>query len=138
MKYKCKQCNRTKTARNFSYRKTVCNKCYKEGDSYAKERDRYLTKTYGITLAEYNQILADQSGGCAICGGQSGGKNLAVDHNHKNGAVRGLLCKRHNSALARWIRDASEAFNTWHYLNEDGSRVREILARDVVVPEQTK
>ena len=134
-KTKCSRCNRTKTSRNFSYRKTVCNKCYKESPAYRNSRDGYLRRTYGITIDEYDRLLASQSGGCAICGGQSGGKNLAVDHDHKTGAVRGLLCKRHNTAIARWIRGADEAWATWTYLDDGGTRVALVLGRDVTVPD---
>lgn len=134
MKRKCLKCNRTKTVRNFSYRKTTCNKCYKESDAYATTRNTYLIKTYGITLAEYDRILASQGGGCAICGGHSGGKNLAVDHNHTTRKIRGLLCKRHNSALARWVRGAAEAYATWQYLLSDGQWVDQVLGREVLVP----
>ena len=134
-KQKCSRCNRTKTKRNFSYRKTVCNKCYKESEPYRNDRNRYLQKTYGITLDEYDLVLAAQGVGCAICGGQSGGKNLAVDHDHVTGHVRGLLCKRHNTALARWIRNADEAHAAAELFRVGRFRVGAILGREVVVPE---
>lgn len=63
------------------------------------ERRRYqLGKRYGITPEQYDEMLADQSGVCAICCGLpdrsngSGPKRLVVDHNHDTGEVRGLLC----------------------------------------------
>ena len=133
---KCSRCNRTKTKRNFSYRKTVCNKCYKESPAYRKARDGYLKRTYGITVAEYDALLAGQDGGCAICGGQSSGRNLAVDHDHDTGEVRGLLCKRHNTAIARWIRNVEEAKATLYYYRLGAHNVRIRLGREVVVPEE--
>lgn len=136
MKRKCSRCNRTKTVRNFSYRKTVCNKCYKESEPYRNDRNRYLQKTYGISIAEYDRLLAAQSGRCAICRGLSGGKNLAVDHNHKTGEVRGLLCKRCNSAIARWIRNADEAAGALHHFLYGAQDVASILERTVVVPDE--
>jgi hypothetical protein len=45
---------------------------------------------YGIAAAEFDRILIEQGGGCAICG--KGGK-LSVDHNHATGRYRGLLCQ---------------------------------------------
>lgn len=138
MKRKCKECSRTKGAHLFSYRKWTCNKCYKESEAYAKQRDQYLQSTYGITLKEYQRLLEAQGGGCAICGGLSGGKNLAVDHNHKSGNVRGLLCKRHNSAIARWIRNADEAYEAYIHFKHGAARTATALGREVKVPEETK
>lgn len=58
-------------------------------------RNNYLLKRYGITEDQYNELLRKQEGRCAVCG-RDGGKfktKLAVDHDHKTGHVRGLLCK---------------------------------------------
>ena len=54
-------------------------------------------------------MLAEQNGVCWICGGKSGKKRLAVDHDHKTGEVRGLLCKRCNRMLG-YYRDAADTF----------------------------
>ncbi len=69
------------------------------------ERRKYLKKTYGITLEQYNETHQAQGGVCAICGkretakNQYGIKQLSVDHNHKTGEVRGLLCLKCNFAI---------------------------------------
>jgi hypothetical protein len=55
-------------------------------------------ETYGISLEDYDRMLAAQGGGCAICGGKRRG-NLDVDHCHKDKFVRGLLCRRCNRRL---------------------------------------
>jgi fructose-1,6-bisphosphatase len=61
---------------------------------------RQLKRNFGITLAEYDQMLEDQHGICAICGGVNpDGKRLAVDHDHETGKVRGLLCTSCNTRL---------------------------------------
>jgi len=75
------------------------------------ERDRQYRLRYGITLADYDRMLAEQGGKCLICErGKSGSKNqaFAVDHDHKTGAVRGLLCIKCNSALG-WYEVHSAA-----------------------------
>jgi len=54
-------------------------------------------------------MLNEQNGVCWICGGKSGKKRLAVDHDHKTGEVRGLLCKRCNRMLG-YYRDNAESF----------------------------
>lgn len=59
-------------------------------------------KRYGITLTEYNELLKRQNGGCAICGYDNDGKDLYVDHDHKTGTVRGLLCNGCNFGLGHF------------------------------------
>lgn len=65
-------------------------------------RDKYLKRTYGISLDEYEAILTHQGGGCAVCQRQGVTRALAVDHDHKTGLVRGILCPRHNSGLQKF------------------------------------
>ena len=47
---------------------------------------------YNITLEDYDTLFQLQGGVCAICGKSAKVSNLAVDHNHINGSIRGLLC----------------------------------------------
>lgn len=61
-----------------------------------KNRDRALRRQYGISVQEYEQILAAQGGGCAICERKQGARKLHVDHCHKTGRVRGVLCHQCN------------------------------------------
>jgi len=73
--------------------------------------DQHRLRRYGLTLERYDEILASQGGGCAICGEQCAtGRQLAVDHDHGCCAVppsdrtcgkcvRGLLCASCNNAL---------------------------------------
>lgn len=63
-------------------------------------RRYHLKKKFGITPAEYDALLASQNGGCAICGQQCPtNRNLAVDHDHETGRIRGLLCNPCNRAV---------------------------------------
>jgi len=66
---------------------------------------RRLEYLYGITLDDYEEILDSQGGTCAICGGTEL-KRLSVDHDHKTGRVRGLLCNRCNVKLS-YIEEGS-------------------------------
>lgn len=47
---------------------------------------------FGITPEQYDRMLADQNGVCAICERPPKNRRLAVDHDHDTGRVRGLLC----------------------------------------------
>lgn len=59
-----------------------------------------LMKQYGLTMAEYEVMLVRQNGVCAICQGPDpDGRDLAVDHSHETGRVRGLLCRSCNTML---------------------------------------
>ena len=67
-----------------------------------RQRRRYYEKRYGITPEIYDEMLKQQDGGCAICGRDKAHrtqKYLHVDHNHKTGKVRGLLCVRCNTVI---------------------------------------
>lgn len=72
-----------------------------------EDKDRHLQRTFGITIGEYKVLFDSQNGNCAICknpesiiDGRNGGiRNLAVDHNHETGKVRGLLCTKCNTTL---------------------------------------
>ena len=58
-----------------------------------------MRRKYGITQADYDAMLANQGGGCAICGRKPGKISLHVDHVHGSDKIRGLLCFRCNNAL---------------------------------------
>lgn len=61
---------------------------------------RIRLSKYRITPDEYDVLLAEQKGVCAICGKPPAkGKSLHVDHDHVDGQIRGLLCYRCNHAL---------------------------------------
>ena len=62
---------------------------------------------YGLTLEEYNVLFEIQQGVCAICEKPETAHDervnkprfLSVDHNHRTGKIRGLLCGKCNTAL---------------------------------------
>ena len=67
-----------------------------------KYRDWRYRKVYGITLEDYERILAEQGGLCAICGTDQGGgrgDRFHIDHDHATGKVRGLLCLSCNRGI---------------------------------------
>lgn len=87
----------------------LCGACYRR--AYAQQNpDRILSidlkSKYGITLEQYNEMLNSQGGVCAVCHNPpSESKRLAVDHNHKTGEVRALLCSKCNCALGQLNED---------------------------------
>jgi hypothetical protein len=71
---------------------------------------RYMRARYGLTIEEYDAIVAAQDGLCRICRKTPNGrwKRLAVDHDHSTGRVRGLLCHACNAGLGHF-RDSVES-----------------------------
>jgi hypothetical protein len=73
------------------------------------KRDKYLQTKYGINQDRYMEILELQGGVCAICGtAPPSHKHFDVDHCHKTGALRGLLCGRCNQQLLPISKDNPE------------------------------
>jgi len=80
-----------------------------------------LKGRYGITSAEYDQMLKEQNGKCAICGSgkdENRGNFLSVDHCHKTGIVRGLLCNMCNRGIGMLQDDVSIVTKAAEYLKK--------------------
>jgi hypothetical protein len=76
------------------------------GKKRVSDRKSHLKRKYGITLEQYDEMLAAQGGGCAICGRPPRDDiSLHVDHCHDSSDVRGLLCFRCNNALGDFDHD---------------------------------
>ena len=83
-------------------------------ERYHKNREgvyaAQIHKKYGITLDDYDRMLAEQNGVCKICSQECdhpqrvNSRTLSIDHCHTTGKVRGLLCNKCNSLLG-WARD---------------------------------
>lgn len=112
---RCTDCKDLKLERDFykdKHRangyKSYCKSCASKraikfnkskGSDYSK--DKRLKDTYGISLEHYNQMFLKQEGCCAICKKHQSNftRALAIDHCHKTGNIRALLCHKCNSAL---------------------------------------
>lgn len=77
-------------------------------------RELRLKGMYGITLAQYNTLLEQQGGVCAICKATNpSGRDLCVDHDHRccpgarscGKCVRSLLCSRCNIGIGQFLDD---------------------------------
>lgn len=104
---------------------------YKERPPPPKDELTYrrhrLKKNWGLTLEQYEQMLAEQDGVCAICKKpetalQGNGprahvvRYLAVDHDHETGRVRGLLCGACNMGLGQFGDDTEQLMAAVAYL----------------------
>lgn len=84
-------------------------------------RASHFKRSYGLTIEQHTAMRKAQQGRCAICEQKfKTSQDINVDHDHKTGNVRALLCTRCNSRLAvmedpAWITQAS------NYLIEHGT-----------------
>jgi protein-arginine kinase activator protein McsA len=93
-----KWCSDCATEHSRSYRQKYRSKPEVQEAQWAKN----LKRTYGMTKENYFQMLKEQGDACAICVGFRNLKSkrrLAVDHCHKTGKIRGLLCDYCNRGI---------------------------------------
>ena len=101
-------------------RKEYYKEYYKKNKEYIDKRKRRwcIKRTYGITIEQYNEMLISQNGMCLICGKEETRTRkkkvtqLVVDHSHKTGKVRGLLCAICNGRLG-WYEKCQEKIKSY-------------------------
>jgi hypothetical protein len=87
------------------------------GRTYCRKHrhwDSHLKHVYGLSIEKWDALLAEQGGGCAICGQT---KKLHVDHDHKTQEVRGILCGGCNRALGCMDDDPERMLAAVRYLS---------------------
>lgn len=90
-------------------------------ENIKREKDSHLKNNYGITIQEFEAFEKQQDERCRICKkhkSEAGRKGLHVDHNHKTGKVRGLLCTSCNQGLGRFKDNAVFLRNAADYIDE--------------------
>lgn len=106
--------NKSKRDRRLFLRKTNPSEIVK------RDKERWLKYVYGITIEKYESMRAEQNDSCAICKKKfvAGGKktNFGVDHCHKTGKVRGLLCYHCNAALGMVLENEEIILSMIAYL----------------------
>ena len=137
---RCSSCDEVKPEEAFTRRHThrpgklvsVCTPCKVQYNKrrrradpakvYEIERRSKLKNQYGITVEEYDAMLAAQGGGCAICHAtEPGGRTryFPVDHCHTTGTVRGLLCTKCNRGLGLFNDNTGRMERAVKYLKGD-------------------
>jgi hypothetical protein len=99
----CKICTAaSKKKWSQSEKGLATQKRYARTETALKNQRKCALRTkYGMSVEEYDKMLEAQGGVCAICKGPSKRKNglFDVDHDHKTGKVRGLLCHGCNTGI---------------------------------------
>ena len=111
------RCHPDKTHGGYGLCKGCYQRKYKPKDYHRKYR---LNRLYGLTLDQFEQMENAQCNLCALCNRPPKGtsrrtKRLVVDHDHKTGAVRGLLCQPCNRALG-WFENPEWSTRARRYL----------------------
>lgn len=92
------------------------------------QRAGHLKRKFGLTLEQYDAMLAKQGGCCALCRRPPRTIALHVDHDHATGAIRGLLCFQCNNALADLQEDPRLLAKAMTYLFAHDRSVQEEVA----------
>lgn len=102
-----------------------CKDCSNE--KRAAHQLKTVLGAFGLSVADHEAMLTRQGGGCAICGSAEPGINnkgekarrvFCIDHCHKTGRVRGLLCNRCNLGIGNFDDDVSRLEAAANYLRD--------------------
>ena len=113
----CKDCHNT-YVREIWYPKNqekqkASSKKWKDSN-----RAAVLSHRYGIPVDDIRKLLKSAAGKCKICGKEV---KLELDHDHRTGKARGMLCKQCNQGLSKF-RDSEEyLISAARYINKAGS-----------------
>jgi len=90
----------------------------------SQHRNQSLKQTYRINAEDWEDLFEIQKGCCAICGTHQSGlrRRLDVDHNHKTGKIRALLCSRCNVLIGQAKEDINSLELMINYLKEYNER----------------
>lgn len=125
----------TKKARKTYYEKNKTEILAKNREWYRKNkkhrqdykkrvgRAQALKCKYGITLEQFQALLASQDNKCAICRNPfANSKDAHVDHCHKTQLVRGVLCYRCNHGLGKFLDNPTFLESAASYVRKHGGK----------------
>ena len=125
----CPKCKQTKPLEQFAKDRrarsgvySYCLVCCKEKSKQQRLRDpqcsrrSHLRRRYGLTTDQFTEMLEAQEYKCAICHDET---FLCIDHDHKTGEVRGLLCHPCNLAIGKLKDSIPNLENAIRYLKNE-------------------
>jgi Recombination endonuclease VII len=144
-KQSCIGCQQRKTIRHFAIanpsrsstkRRARCRKCEYALVKKRRQRNPHLTRErrrdvlrkykYGLTPSQFEWLLDQQAHRCAICQeplkGDKRGR-IAIDHNHTNGAIRGILCYGCNWGLGHFVENPTRLRSAIRYLKRSAPKL---------------
>lgn len=130
----CPKCGEERPIDKFYSYRRACKPCLIEDQRrlVSSRPDYYhacnLKRRYGISVDEYQTIIANQNSICPICEVEipdtlayKGKRPVVVDHNHETGEVRGILCSGCNLVLGHAKENTTILYKAIVYLSERGA-----------------
>ena len=112
-KYKCKEC--TKAYYDEWKKQPGAREAWKRASTRYYEKN-WTRKKYGIELEEFAKMLLECNFSCEICFSK---ENLHIDHDHKTGKVRGILCRGCNHGLGNFTDSVDKLYRAIEYLDNN-------------------
>lgn len=120
-----------------------CRECCKEArreyialnPDKKKTSDRaYHVTKYGISVVDYNRMFSEQNGGCIGCSKHQSelSRRLCIDHCHRTGQVRGLLCHNCNALLGMAKDNVETLHNLITYLRTNSESAEQTDVGNVI------
>jgi hypothetical protein len=106
--------------------KAVCQDCRVDPrDRGADYEHRRRLRRYGITQQDYDALFEQQCGRCRGCGTDvPGAKGWCIDHDHKTGRVRALMCSPCNTVLGLVAESPATLRALAHFLEQTSSEIK--------------
>lgn len=150
---KCSQCGIEKPLSDFHLnskskdgRHSYCKECACRRARDPMRSRKHIVKKYGLTEKQYDDLFEKQNGRCAICKGTQA-RFLSIDHDHLccpgndscGKCVRGLLCKKCNTAIGFFADSQEHLISALKYLGLDiESQIQTAADEIAVIDKQIK
>ena len=121
-KLKCSDCNEIHLRDSRQLQRSMKSQDCKFFKPYnwsgLEKQDAIIRRQYGISMQQFDKLLEFQKHGCAICSKPITklSRRMNIDHDHKTGQVRGLLCSGCNTGLGHLGDDIQGLKRALEYL----------------------
>ena len=138
----CKDCHNAKQRERYADNPVVREKLKSGaieyyGDNKTLIRSDRILKEYGITLNDKHRMIEENEGKCPICGSDDPGRYWAIDHCHKTGLVRGVLCNACNKGLGFFKDNVASLYKSiWYLLTSGRAEESAVCIEGVPKPEE--
>lgn len=125
---RCRKCLNEKPLDQFArqnmpcrlYYRRICKECQRNDVQllrrHRRTSRRYCCKAYGITLEQFETMVSEQKGMCALCCRPLGDMRQTIDHDHDTGAIRGIVHWQCNLVLGHANDDPAVLVRAIRYL----------------------
>lgn len=90
-----------------------------------------IMSRYGMTMKDWARMFSEQGESCAICNESPEGEQWSVDHCHKTGKVRGILCRKCNTGLGAFDDDIEKMIEATLYISRSQGLTISQISKEV-------